>query len=248
MPSLSCWPYHDVKEKNEFKKVVQTCISHLVECNYLSPTFLKAGVIMNASKGSDVWALLRAMTDVALRQAISHFYDSSGSPTTEESCTRNDAGCASSEEKASEEKRHSNLSRVSLHSLIDLDTDTHNELLKKVNQELFQIHEIVDNYTKNQANQKAYLTELESRLKRALKNTESLEKNMKKLLSDSTAKILSDNGRSDRSAIVDKLNRSILQLQSLSESTLFLKTQELLKKESTKNAAAVSKMRVELMQ
>mmetsp|Transcript_31534 Transcript_31534/g.43035 ORF Transcript_31534/g.43035 Transcript_31534/m.43035 type:complete len:181 (-) Transcript_31534:1110-1652(-) len=54
---------------------------------------------------------------------------------------------------------------------------------------------------------------------------------MKKLMCDSTAKILSENGRQDRAAIIDKLSNSIKQLQSLSESKLFIKTQELLKQE-----------------
>ena len=75
------------------------------------------------------------------------------------------------------------------------------------------------------------MAELETRYKNSLNNTVELEKNMRKVFSDSRADILSEKGKADRVAIVEKLNRSIIQLQSLSESTIFVRTQELLAKE-----------------
>lgn len=210
MPSLECWPYHDTKEKNDFKIVVQLCLSHLVEINQLSVCFLKAAAsIINTAKGSGTWALLRALSDIALKQALVHYYSDKETLLF------------------SEQKLSQKVSTEISESII-LSKD---ELTSKVKNELSDIYNLVDIYSTNQKNQMIYFAELETRFKNSLKNTVELENNMKKVLSDSRADILSEKGKLVRVAIVEKLNRSILQLQSLSESTIFIKTQELLAKE-----------------
>lgn len=209
MPSLECWPYHDTKEKSEFKKVVQLCLSYLVEINQLSVCYLKAAnSIINTAKGSDTWTLLRALSDIALKQALIHY-------------------SRDKETLSSEQKLSAKVSTEISESIIL----SKEELNLKVKKELSDIYNLVDIYTTNQKNQRIYLAELETRYKTSLKNTVELEKNMRKVLADSRADILSEKGKADRVAIVEKLNRSIIQLQSLSESTIFVRTQELLAKE-----------------
>lgn len=242
MPSLECWPYHDVKEKNEFKRVVQTCLTHLVELRLLSPSYLKAGNVINVAKGPDTWALLRATTDIALRQAILHFQDNL--PVQEPSSSSSSSSTSSSMINENSENHPPDAqaeNRFMSVSLSDLDNLSKDELAAKIKLELAEIHTIVDIYSTNQASQRAYLNELQTRLKKSLKNTENLEKNMKKLLSESTAMILSEEGQRDRAAIIEKLNNSIVQLQSLSESKLFIRTKELLQQEAANTVATVKK-------
>ncbi len=65
----SCWPYLDVKTKNEFKRAIQSSFDRLVHKNWLTTGICKAS-ILSIAKGPDVWMLLRVLTDICVEVSI----------------------------------------------------------------------------------------------------------------------------------------------------------------------------------
>jgi hypothetical protein len=67
--SAICWPYHDAKEKNQFKLIVEDKLTHLAEQSLL-PTDVCKSSVLNIAKGFVAWKLLWKLSDLAMRQFL----------------------------------------------------------------------------------------------------------------------------------------------------------------------------------
>ena len=68
----SCWPFLDLKSKNEFKRAVQASFDRLVHKNWLTTGICKASILTTA-RGPDVWTLLRVLSDICVEVSIAEF-------------------------------------------------------------------------------------------------------------------------------------------------------------------------------
>ena len=70
----TCWPYYEMKEKNEFKRIVSLALDKLTGSGSNKNHILAPGdfrpSLLSVSKGSAVWLLLKKLSDAVLDKSV----------------------------------------------------------------------------------------------------------------------------------------------------------------------------------
>lgn len=222
-----CWPYHDSKAKNTFKRAVNASLERIyadVRDDLPSSLWL---LHMYAS-ASDVWSLLRSLTDMCLECAIAsltHADDpkpAESSASSERRDTRTATVCHKADLYPNAARSGSNATSE------DEDKKIQDELIEAIKYSQTCINSIIATKFANKSRQKQYMQELSVRLnkaKRILNNHAPIVVGVVHA-NDSRRMIATNNAADARAAVklryekIAKLRRYVQLLKDLSESSL----------------------------
>lgn len=194
----SCWPYFEVKEKNEFKRIVSAFIAKVSSSN---PNLNNADFrtsLLTVAKGPAVWVLLGRLCDTALELSIraltvSNQNQSSVTMSMDQSASLWD-------------------------TLTSIDT---NRLMTAIQYEHSCITREGSICMARQDEQITYSSELDSRLQAATRTKLDAKLEMSKISSSEEVKYLSESSQIERSELIYKIKEMYAALKQLSKSSTF---------------------------
>ena len=193
-----CWPYFEVKEKNEFKRIVSSFIAKVSSSNpNLSNADFRTS-LLTVAKGSAVWVLLGRLCDTALELSI-------------RALTR-----------INQIQSSVTMSMDQSASLWDILTTTDiNRLTTAIGYEYRCITIEGSLCMARQDEQIAFSSELDSRLQAATKKRLEAKLEMSKISNSEEVKYLSESSQIERSELIFRIKEMYAALKQLSKSSTF---------------------------
>ena len=194
-----CWPYFEVKEKNEFKRIVSSFIAKVSSSNpNLSNSDFRTS-LLTVAKGSAVWVLLGRLCDTALELSIRALTRTNQiqSPVT--------------------------MSMDQSASLWDTLTSADiNRLTTAIGYEYRCITMEGSLCMARQDEQITFSSELDSRLQAATKKRLEAKLEMSKISNSEEVKYLSESSQIERSELIFRIKEMYAALKQLSKSSTFI--------------------------
>jgi hypothetical protein len=193
---VTCWPYYETKEKNEFKRVVSIQMGKLIGSVLSTGDFRSS--LLSVAKGSAMWVLLKKLSDAALektlRTVVMTYQTLPGSTLTVKA------------------------SGALFESLSSTKAE---DLVAAVQREYDEVQQ-VGNATMSRRSQHAqYAAELDERLTAANKTIQTAKTSMQRISHGEDVYYLSEGARIERTELILRINEIRAVIRQLSRSDVF---------------------------
>lgn len=206
----NCWPYLDNRTKNEFKRCVCASLERLLKRNLFGSYINISSALRNQAQSSEIWALLRLLSDLCLDSAI--------------------------------QMLHRDGEFVSNAAVDVLFNDSFNceAILDCIASEEKQLENLLSTRIAQESRQKAYMEELDSRLKKAKYSLATSQKRIRNTMKEGKLYVITDAGQNFRTEKIQHLQESKKLLQQLTVSALITETTNYLQAENLSKAKSCS--------
>ena len=194
----SCWPYFEIKEKNEYKRIVSSYILKISSSNTnLSNADFRTS-LLSVAKGSAVWILLGRLCDTALELSIRSLIVTNQIEATVTMTMHQSAGLWNT-----------------------LTSTNTNEIMTAIQHEYNCIAREGNFRMARQDEQIIFSSDLDSRLQIATKNINKAKLEMARISQSEEVKYLSESSQMERSELIMRIKEMYAALKQLSKSSTF---------------------------